>query len=277
MIQDSKVLQWFIKHENQKSWIVILFTKPKLYLYNLLKRTIIIGIFLFIVFEIFKYFNIAQSQMIPTSLHSLIGLVIGLLLVFRTNTAYDRWWEARRVFASIHATFIYIRVKFRNSKDKNKTNALACLNKLNADIFKYVSANEGSESIQIKEEFIKDYVLLTDAISQEGFVSSIYGSLEKKLVDILEGFASLERIKDTPIPMSYSFHIKLSIFLFLLSLPFGMFFELGLWSIPCVMVLFFIIAGIEIISNEIENPFKGDPNDLPIEDYKMENEKYING
>jgi predicted membrane chloride channel (bestrophin family) len=38
-----------------------------------------------------------------------------------------------------------------------------------------------------------------------------------------------------------------------------------------------VIAGIEIISNEIENPFKGDPNDLPIDDYKKENEKYING
>ncbi len=275
MIQDSKVLQWFIKHENQKSWIVILFTKPKLYLYNLLKRTVIIGLFLFSLFEMLKYFNIGQSQIIPTSLHSLIGLVIGLLLVFRTNTAYDRWWEARKIFASIHSTFLYIRIKF--SSQYSEKEVVNLLGHLNEDIFKYVAADEGEESINTKERFIKNYKKLSVIVASEQLPTPIFGSLEKKLMDILEYFTSLERIKDTPIPMSYSFHIKLSIFLFLLSLPFGMFFDLGIMAIPCVMVLFFIIAGIEIISNEIENPFKGDPNDLPIEDYKKENEKYING
>jgi len=275
MIQDSKALQWFIKHENQKSWIVILLTKPKLYLYNLLKRTVIIGLFLFGLFELLKYFNIGQSQIIPTSLHSLIGLVIGLLLVFRTNTAYDRWWEARKIFASIHSTFLYIRIKFSGSYNKEDVKEL--LIQLNADIFKYVAADEGEESVNTKERFVVNYKRLSNIIAKEQLPTPIFGSLEKKLIDILEYFTSLERIKDTPIPMSYSFHIKLSIFLFLLSLPFGMFFDLGIMAIPCVMVLFFIIAGIEIISNEIENPFKGDPNDLPIEDYKKENEKYING
>lgn len=273
MIQDSKVLQWFIKHENQKSWIVILFTKPKLYLYNLLKRTVIIGLFLFSLFEMLKYFNIGQSQIIPTSLHSLIGLVIGLLLVFRTNTAYDRWWEARKIFASIHSTFLYIRIKF--SSQYSEKEVIKLLSHLNEDIFKYIAADE--ESANTKERFMRNYKKLSVIVAGEQLPSPIFGSLEKKLMDILEYFTSLERIKDTPIPMSYSFHIKLSIFLFLLSLPFGMFFDLGIMAIPCVMVLFFIIAGIEIISNEIENPFKGDPNDLPIEDYKKENEKYING
>jgi len=275
MIQDSKILQWFKKRESQKDWIVILFARPKLYLYNLLKRTFIIGIFLFIICETLRYFGLGQTQSIPTSLHNLVGLVIGLLLVFRTNTAYDRWWEARKIFSSIQSSFVYVRVKFINSKHKDEV--IKLLKSLNEDITKYVSANHGEESVQIKDSFIKNYSTLSDLISKENFISPIHGNLEKKLSDILEFFLSLERIKDTPIPMSYSFHIKLSIFLYLLTLPFGMFFELGMYSIPCVMVLFFIIAGIEIISNEIENPFKGDPNDLPIEDYKNENDKYING
>jgi putative membrane protein len=41
-------------------------------------------------------------------MHSLIGLVIGLLLVFRTNTAYDRWWEGRKVIGSIPRDKPYI-------------------------------------------------------------------------------------------------------------------------------------------------------------------------
>ena len=55
-----------------------------------------------------------------------------------------------------------------------------------------------------------------------------------------------------------------------------MFYSMGPWSILITMLLFFIIAGIEIISSEIENPFKGDPNDLPIDSYEEENNMLIN-
>jgi putative membrane protein len=49
-----------------------------------------------------------ESTTIPSAMHSLIGLVIGLLLVFRTNTAYDRWWEGRKVIGSIPRDKPYI-------------------------------------------------------------------------------------------------------------------------------------------------------------------------
>ena len=78
---------------------------------------------------------------------------------------------------------------------------------------------------------------------------------------------NLERIKNTPIPLSYVFHIKMSIFIYLITLPFGMFHDLGLWAVPMVMLIYYIIAGVEIISNEIENPFANNPNDLPT--YKL--------
>ena len=93
--------------------------------------------------------------------------------------------------------------------------------------------------------------------------------------ELISVFCSLGRIKETPIPHSYAFHIKISIFAYLLTLPMGLFFGLGLYSIPLVMILFFIIAGIEIISTEIENPFFGNPNDLPINKYENRNRKII--
>jgi putative membrane protein len=54
--------------------------------------------------------------------------------------------------------------------------------------------------------------------------------------------------------------------IYLVSLPFGMFHDLGLVAVPLVMLLYYIIAGVEIISNEIENPFGSYPNDLPTEE-----------
>ena len=88
--------------------------------------------------------------------------------------------------------------------------------------------------------------------------------LENSVNTLLDNSNICERIKNTPIPMAYALHIKMSIFIYLITLPFGLFYDLGLWATPIVMVIFYMIAGIEIISNEIENPFAGDPNDLPV-------------
>jgi len=274
MIQDSDILKWFKKQEkiHSGSWLVLLITKPTLYLYTLVKKTCIMGIYLFLFVEFFKYVGLTQ-QPIPSTLHSVLGIVIGLLLVFRTNTAYDRWWEARKIFAILHASFLYFKIKSKyTGKEKEITKTIIQINK---SIFDYVSTNDEKESFEFKNRFLKHYSKLTELFFCANLPTPIYGSVERKLVEILEYFSSLERIKVTPIPISYSMHIKLSVFAYLLTLPLGLFFGLGLWSIPLVMILFFIISGIEIISNEIENPFRGDPNDLPIEDFKKETETYI--
>jgi ion channel-forming bestrophin family protein len=273
MLTNNAAIRWLKKQEHNEAWYVVIFTKPSLYLYNLLRRTVFMGVFLFLMYELLiKYFGV-KDQAIPSTLHSLIGIVIGLLLVFRTNTAYDRWWEARKIFSSLQAALIYISIKTQSDK------IAQVLKKINTSIFEYISIITVGDlqSAKVKEEFMESYCEISDILKTENIDPIIQSHVEKRLVDILEYFSALERIKDTPIPASYSFHIKLSVFAYLLTLPFGLFFGLGLWSIPLVMILFFIIAGIEIISNEIENPFRGDPNDLPIDKFKQENEKFIYG
>ena len=270
----KKYIISFIERLDEKNnWFFLLFSRPTLYLYNLLKRTFITGIVLFVLYEIIKHLNI-HDQPIPTSWHSSAGIVIGLLLVFRTNTAYDRWWEARKIFANIESSFMYITISCVSDVETKLS-----LIKINNDIFNYISnsAEKGSDKSKLSflnnlSELKKRCCLLSksEKISQQE-----YSIMEKKICDILESFTSLERIKTTPIPISYSFHIKISLFAYLLTLPFGLFFGFGWVAIPMVMVLFFIIAGIEIISNEIENPFKGDPNDLPMDEFKNEIEKII--
>lgn len=275
MIKENKILKWLRdRQQNSNSWIIVLFTKPSLYLYNLAKRTIFMGLFLLVFYFIFKHIGL-KEQSIPSTLHGLIGIVIGLLLVFRTNTAYDRWWEARKIFASLHATFLYLRIK--SDLALKREEIVARLKEINVAIFDYVSTKNIIKSSRFKSQFMHSYCELTNLIFQEQFQPPIYGSIERKLADLIDQFSSLERIKDTPIPISYSLHIKLSVFAYLLTLPFGLFFGLGVWSIPLVMILYFIIAGIDIISSEIENPYRGDPNDLPIDEFELENIKYIDG
>jgi len=74
-----------------------------------------------------------------------------------------------------------------------------------------------------------------------------------------------ERIKNTPIPYSYSVFIKKFIQFYVATLPFGFVFSLGYWVIPVVGFIFYVLASLELIAEEIEDPFGGDENDLPLE------------
>jgi len=84
---------------------------------------------------------------------------------------------------------------------------------------------------------------------------------------LIQGFIDAlgicERIKNTPIPFSHSSFIKIFILIYIFILPFGLANEFEYLTIPAVMVMAFAMLGIEVISEEIQNPFGEDANDLP--------------
>jgi putative membrane protein len=83
-------------------------------------------------------------------------------------------------------------------------------------------------------------------------------------VQYLEICGACERIKNTPIPYSYSSFIKKFIVIYTLTLPFGVAFSLGYLAIPVVTFIFYVLASLELIAEEIEDPFGDDANDLPM-------------
>ena len=249
------MLRWL-----SSTWWVLLLKNPHIYLSKLLKDTLMMGVLLSILYVIMRLLEFDGNHF-SAPIHTIIGLVIGLLLVFRTNSAYERWWDARKLFASLHGSMMTFKViAHRNDP------LLNAMTEVNRSIFRMLNTDDQPSSLTVQKSLMKamiDVDSLTDP--------SIRTEVRRVLSDISDKASHLERIKDTPIPLSYTFHIKISVFAYLLSLPFGVFFNLGVWSIPMVMILFFIIAGIEIISNEIENPFRNDPNDLPIGEYEAAN------
>lgn len=253
--------------KESNKWFILIFTKPNIYLLNLLKQTLLMGAVLTVLYFILMRFGI-NTQAIPNNMHGLIGVVIGLLLVFRTNTAYDRWWEASKLFGELEANFIYFSIKSAG----NSAIKTSLLN-INDIIFKFIKEEEKGKAKKLKHSFKQEIDVLYKCVKT--LENKEFGNADRKISELISIFCALERIKETPIPHSYAFHIKISVFAYLMTLPIGLFFGLGYYSIPLVMILFFIIAGIEIISNEIENPFHGDPNDLPIDNYKTKNKELI--
>ncbi|MGZ8518375.1 MAG: bestrophin family protein, partial [Chitinophagaceae bacterium] len=89
--------------------------------------------------------------------------------------------------------------------------------------------------------------------------------LNSELQSFTDICGGCERIKNTPIPFSYSVFIKKFIFIYIMTLPFGYVFALGYYVIPVVAFVFYVLASLELIAEEIEDPFGGDPNDVPTE------------
>lgn len=262
----------------RNNWIYILLSKPKNYLLNLIGNSLLIGCFTLA--GTYLYLNSEYNTIkIPTITHSLITVAIGLLLVFRTQSAYERWSTASRNFYEIMTQIKFFSYKIIavnatpvfQSKIKNAFKGYA------SNFMNYLR----SENPNISHKFEKDYVhnlrQLIEVLDEERKEGKLDQSdcifLDKIILDIMQASSSCARIKKHPIPMSYEMHIKISVFFYILSLPFGILYEMGLWSTIMVMITYYIIAGIEIISKEIENPFHGDPNDLPIEEYFDDIEK----
>jgi putative membrane protein len=90
-------------------------------------------------------------------------------------------------------------------------------------------------------------------------------TLNSELLSFTDICGACERIKNTPIPYSYSAFIKKFIFIYVLTLPLGFVFNLGYLVIPVVAFIFYVLASLELIAEEIEDPFGGDANDVPTE------------
>jgi len=86
-----------------------------------------------------------------------------------------------------------------------------------------------------------------------------------ELSAFMEICGSCERIKSTPVPSSYSAFLTKFIAIYSLTLPFGYVFSLGYFAIPVVIFIFYVLASLELIAGEIENPFGTDANDLPVD------------
>ncbi len=83
------------------------------------------------------------------------------------------------------------------------------------------------------------------------------------------------RIKNTLIPFSYSVFIKKFIFFYVMTLPLGYVFTLGYYVVPVVVFIFYVLASLETIAEEIEDPFGNDENDVPTDKIALDIHNHI--
>jgi len=221
---------------------------------------------------------------IPTLAHTLVGVALGLLLVFRTNASYDRYWEGRRLLGGIvNRTRDLARQIAAYISDPEARTELG--NLLRAFYWAAAQTLRQREDLDALRPLLTDERLRTLASSSmrapivTAWISSRMrdeanaGRLtEQRLVALDANISVLndslggaERILRTPIPFAYAQHIKIFVVLFCFSAPFAMVDIMG-WATPVASALLALaLFGIDEIGVEIEDPFGDDPNDLPLD------------
>lgn len=267
---------------NPKIWLAYIFRFRRSDTFrNLFPLLVFIAVYTGIIayFEI-EYFKLTETSHVKNLfvIHTTLGFVISLLLAYRINSAYDRWWEGRKLWGALvnnsRNLAIKLSVILKDEKDlayfrKLIPSYASILNKHLKDeetsmqLFEHVDLaldhhkHRPNQIAKMIFQKIND-LYVTHKISGEQLI--ILNAELQSFTDICGG---CERIKNTPIPYSYSTFIKKFIFIFVLTLPYAYVFTLGYYVIPVVTFIFYVLASIELISEEIEEPFGYDDNDLP--------------
>ena len=219
-----------------------------------------------------------------TMLHTLLGLVISLLLVFRTNTAYERWWEGRKMWGSLVNSSRNMAIKLNSLLPREEKKEREYFKTMIPD-FSIALKNHlrGTHETEEWETPTEDEALHQGTHIPNKFSAAMLNRLnqlvkkgalsENNLLLLnpeIQNFADVcgacERIKNTPIPFSYSVFLKKFIFFYVMSLPFSYAYSLGYIVIAVVPFFFYVLASLELIAEEIEDPFGSDANDLPVDE-----------
>ena len=278
-----------MKAYNPKEWSSLIFNFHKSDTFRMLIPAMI-GITVFS--AVLCYLHIEMELLFfrsTTVMHSLLGFVISLLLVFRTNTAYDRWWEGRQLWGKLvnnsRNLMLQINAFIPDEKKELRENFRILICNYAFSLKEHLRSNfkidelEDHPTLKVKDLEKFDHapnklalqmyedannLLKNNIISQEQLLI-LNGELHS-FTDIVGG---CERIKNTPIPYSYSSFIKRIIFIYIVTLPFGLMDDLQWATIPIVLFIFYTFASLELLAEEIEDPFGHETNDLPTDQLSM--------
>lgn len=239
---------------------------------------------------------------IPISIPTILGTVISLLLGFRSNQAYDRWWEARQIWGSIvndsrtlarqiisftgnlyEDEAIY---KFRQTVIKRQIAWCFGLEQLLRKkqalkgLEKWVSKKEmenishyNNIPIGLLDQHARDIKIALD----KGWINSFqHIELDRTLSRLCDAQGKCERIKNTIFPVTYSLYIHFSLLLFISLLPFGVIDYFGFFEVPLVVAISASFLLIEKMAIHLQDPFENKPTDTPMTTIARSIEKNLN-
>lgn len=217
----------------------------------------------------------------------MLGIALSILMGFRVSSAYERWWEARKIWGSVvnnSRSLARQLISFTNFSSIDRdllenlifrqiafVHAMGCrLRQQDASpLIKPLLHDDEFEQVSVKSH-IPNLLLLHNlyaikALHKDGNISDYeLMRLDETIYQLTDNLGAAERIKNTPFPVPYSYFTWLLVHLFAILIPFGMVDAFGWYTIPAAMSAIFIFLVIEQIAIEIQDPFSNRENDIPI-------------
>lgn len=264
---------------NPKNWLNLLFHSYSRYVFRRLLPVLIYQtVYTATLAYLFHYFEV--DFLSTTSVHSILGIVLGFFLVFRTNGAYDRWWEGRKVWGELVNNTRNLALKFSAMLSDDHPQRMYIAETISAypmalkEHLRLGVPQEMSDEMydklslsrlkHVPNAIAKKLFTLTNQYKKEGIIDAEqYRVLDSELSSLTDITGKCERIRNTPIPYSYSMFMKKFIFTYIVTLPFAFITTYHYWTILIVVLILYILMSIELLAEEIEDPFGSDINDLP--------------
>ncbi len=270
----------------KSNWLSSVFTAKGSVIPAIMGRVMVCMVFGGLISLLHYYqYPVAQKSLADT----VPAVVLGLLLVFRTNTAYDRFWEGRKAWGSMNnnirnlVRIIWLGIDEKIPGDRQrKIAALELLpafaiatklylrgQPLEVELANVLSSGQLQQLNAVQNPVLQIAFWLGDYLQGEQRRGNIgiyqMNELQRIINNMVDTLGTCERILRTPMPLAYAIHLKQLLLIYCLLLPFKLVGDLQWGTIPVVGLVSFTLFGIEAIGVEIENPFGNDPNDLPLD------------
>ncbi|RZL48040.1 MAG: hypothetical protein EOP00_10300 [Pedobacter sp.] len=237
---------------------------------------------------LYENFHVTRIS-IPIAVPALLGTIISLLLAFRSNQAYDRWWEARIIWGAIVndsrtisrqiLSFVenpYNSDEVEQFKKRFIRRQIAWCNALSQSLRGF-SSHKGLERYLDKSElsYVKNQRNVMVALLElhamdlkkalnEGWINKYQQiEIDKTVTALCNHMGGSERIKNTVFPVTYSKYINMSIHLFIVLLPFGLIEYFGYMEVPLVVAIAAFFLLVEKMAVHLQDPFENKPTDTP--------------
>ncbi len=230
-----------------------------------------------------------NDQAFPLTIPSLLGTALSLVLAFRTSQAYDRWWEARKIWGAIvndsrsvvRATETYLKV---GTEEVNKAlihriglRQIAWTYALGKNLRGQDPLN-GIEEFLSAEEFekLKGMNNVPNALlhnhskdirkAREQELISEFGQLrlDELVMRLVDSMGGCERIKGTIFPTPYNRIVHITIYIFAITLTIGISDFIGFRETIVTVVLTTIFLALERVAVVLQDPWEGLPSDIPV-------------
>jgi putative membrane protein len=217
---------------------------------------------------------------------SILGVAIAFLIGFRVNSAYDRWWEARKLWGALvnDSRTVARQIQTFVKKPGSEAHVKKFIYRQIAFVYALKNALRKKEIMDEIKPFLdaEEWQTLQDQKNIPNAILLNHGKhleqlrgeklldefphmqLDIKLSNLCDSMGGCERIKNTIFPRQYSFYSTFFVKLYTFALPFTLVGESGWVSIPSTVIIGFIFYALDNIATGIENPFENTNNDTPM-------------